>query len=325
MRTPELPHVAILLATYNGERFIEQQLRSLTENQTPFTLHWIDDHSGDGTRELVRRLCASVGIPLTEWHQTERQGVPGTFFQLLDCVEADIYLFCDQDDIWQAGKIDATVACLVSDLEKPVLCLSDPLAFHDGSPETHYRTLDILRTTPEVALQESRAFMSVVGYGHTEGFTRPLRDLYLKHKSIARSHALMHDLWMYDIALASGSVRLLSNAPTTLYRWHRTNASEAASSWRGNGIGRVTMTWKQHQWLRRRLAQNARGFLKAAPTLPPGANMERLLASAQLVSKLDQRHSLISAFRLLRRRVLWPNLRLAAGLAAVCLWSNASV
>jgi len=59
------------------------------------------------------------------------RGVPGTFFQLLECVDADIYLFCDQDDIWQRGRIDATVAHLLPDLASPVLCSSDPLMFYD--------------------------------------------------------------------------------------------------------------------------------------------------------------------------------------------------
>jgi rhamnosyltransferase len=94
-------NVAVLLATYNGGEYVDQQIRSLKENATPSTLHWLDDHSSDNTRSAVRASALTMGIPLCAWHQPRHQGVPGAFFQLIECVEADIYLFCDQDDIWQ--------------------------------------------------------------------------------------------------------------------------------------------------------------------------------------------------------------------------------
>ena len=48
------PKVAVLLATFNGGPFVDEQIRSLAANNTPFTLHWLDDHSTDNTREIVR-------------------------------------------------------------------------------------------------------------------------------------------------------------------------------------------------------------------------------------------------------------------------------
>src|ERR1700729_1913701 len=93
-------NVAILLATYNGAKFVETQILSLKENRTPFTIHWIDDHSTDDTRLIVRECARSAGIPVKEWHIELHLGVPGVFFELLERAEADIYLFCDQDDIW---------------------------------------------------------------------------------------------------------------------------------------------------------------------------------------------------------------------------------
>src|SRR5207249_3722411 len=112
VNTQQHPKVALLLATYNGARFVEPQIRSLKENSVPFTLHWIDDHSTDDTRDAVRASALDSRIDFVEWHQPQHKGYPGAFFQLLECVDADIYLFCDQDDIWQPGKIDATVANL---------------------------------------------------------------------------------------------------------------------------------------------------------------------------------------------------------------------
>ena len=315
--------VAILLATHNGARFIDRQIRSLAENFVRFTLHWIDDHSTDNTRELVRSLVLENGIALCEWHDSRRHGVPGAFFHLLTCVHADIYLFCDQDDIWQAGKIDATAATLTPLVSVPVLCFSNAWMFRNDEPDRLYRLSEVVGVAVEDALQESRLFMAVLPHGHTQGFTRALRDIFVEHEAIARTHAIMHDLWMYDIAVAAGEARYLSEAPTTLYRTHGRNCGDAFNSWRGDGIGRISMTWSQHQTLRRALALHATGFTLAAPTLPAGPKLDRLLEVARLVSTLHRRQSPTELVRLVRRGVVWPNTRLAAGLSVACLCSDA--
>jgi rhamnosyltransferase len=315
--------VAVLLATYNGGRYIEQQLRSLKLNDVNFTLHWLDDHSTDNTREIVRAVTQSLGIDLREWHQADHLGVPQSFFQILDCVEADIYLFCDQDDIWQPGKISATVAELRSDLESPVICFTDPLLFRDDAPGKYYRVLDAMGVSPRMAMQESRIFMTVVGYGNTQGFTRPLRELYIRHRDIAREHAVGHDVWMYELAVASGSARLLAGAPTTLYRWHANNASEGLGGWGSATTPRPTTTWRQHQYLRRTLARNAQGFILASSTLPQTPKLARLIYIAQLVSTIHKRQSPSSLIKLMRNEAMWACKRLSLESAAVCLCSNA--
>jgi glycosyltransferase involved in cell wall biosynthesis len=324
MQEPKDVEVAVLLATYNGARFIEQQIESLTANSTPFTLHWLDDYSTDNTREVVRAVALRNNVALKEWHQPKHLGVPGTFFQLLELVETDIYLFCDQDDIWQPGKIDATVATLIPDIALPVLCCTDSLIFKDGSPETSYRFSDLARIKPEVALQGSRLFMSLFVNGHTQGFTRPLRDIYMTHKHIARAYAFVHDEWMYIIATAAGAVRLMSAAPTVLYRWHRNNASGAALTWEGKSKGYIGITWRQQQYVRRGIARHARGFLLAAPTLPTSPKLKSLLEIGRMIATIDRRQSPLALIRLALRGGIWPNTRQAMRLAAVCLCSDAT-
>jgi glycosyltransferase involved in cell wall biosynthesis len=323
MAIQQHPKVAVLLATYNGAKHIEPQIRSLRENTIQFTLHWLDDHSTDNTREAVRTSASNSGIELKEWHQPQRQRVPGAFFQLLECVDADIYLFCDQDDIWQPGKIDATVANLLPDLASPVLCFSDPLVFKDGEPELRHRLSDVFGAKLAVAMQESRVFMTILAPGHTQGFTRPLRDLFLRHKDIARAYVPCHDWWMYIIAVASGSARILSNAPTTLYRRHGNNMSAALFRWSGKGVGHFAATWSLQQLLRRAIARGAEGFVLASATLTPGPQLDRLLAIARLVATLDRRQSPAALIRLARLGAMWPNRRGAIWLAAACLCTDA--
>jgi hypothetical protein len=314
--------VAVLLATRNGAAHIGQQLESLTQNVTPFTLHWLDDHSTDDTRSIVRARALRLGIELKEWHQGEPQRLPGAFFQLLECVDADIYCFCDQDDIWQPGKIDTAVSHLLPDLTSAALCFSDSLMFYDDRPAVVRPVSEVFGSRPRKAMEESRVFMTVIAPGHTQGFTRPLRDLYLAHKTVARAYARNHDAWMYLIASAAGSVRMLANVPTALYRQHADNVTAALLS-SGRRLDRRTLTWKQYQSLRPRIARHAQGFILASPTLAPGEKLERLVALARRVATLDRRQSAADLFSLASAGALWPNRLWALGFAAACLWSDA--
>lgn len=324
MQAPADARVAVLLATYNGAPYLGQQLESLTRNVTRFSLHWLDDHSTDDTRSVVRERARSVGIELKEWHQARRQGLPGTFFQLLESVDADIYFFCDQDDIWQPGKIDTAVAALTPELASPVLGFSDSLMFYDDEPEAVRRVSEVFGSRPRRAMEVSRAFMSVIAPGHTQCFTRPLRELYLAHKDVARAYARNHDAWMYLIASAAGSVRMLADTPTALYRQHEANVT-AGLLRGGRRLDRRALTWKQYQALRPRVARHAQGFVLASTTLVPSERLERLVALARRVATVDRRQSVASVLRLASAGALWPNRRWALGFAAVCLCSDAVV
>lgn len=314
------PKVAVLLATHNGARFVEPQIASLKDNAAAFTLHWLDDHSTDNTREVARAAAASAGIDLKEWHQPQHERLPGAFFRLMECVDADIYMFCDQDDIWQPGKIDAVVANLRPDVGSPVLCFSDCLMFDNDAPGVFQRVSDVLDINTPAALEESRTFMSPPAAGHTIGFTRPLREIFLKHKDVARAYAFNHDWWMYVVAQASGTPRMLVDVPTTLYRQHGNNATGVFFK---RGIRYLASTWRIQRVLRQHLSRQAEGFVLAAPLLPPGPKRDRLVALAKLVATVDRRLSPAALVRLARRGVMWPNARRAAWFAASCLYSDA--
>jgi glycosyltransferase involved in cell wall biosynthesis len=323
MQIRKPPRVAVLLATYNGAEFVEAQIKSLTDNSTAFCVHWLDDHSTDKTREVVRDAARNLGIDLKEWHRPQHCGVPDAFFLLLESADADVYLFCDQDDIWQPGKIDVTVESLLPDIASPAICFSDPLMFYNDEPQVFYRLSKVLDMKAPAALQASRAFMTNPSAGQSIGLTKPLRDLYLRHKDIARTHAFMHSWWMYIIANASGQSRMLHDAPTTLYRQHGSNVTTPFYSRSRKGIRHLIATWRlQHRW-RCGMSKQARGFILASDTLEPGPKLERLLSLARLVATLDKRQSPLALVRLAFRGAMWPSWRRMLWLSAACLCSDA--
>lgn len=326
MEVQQPARVAVLLATYNGARFIEQQVRSLAKNRTSFALHWVDDHSTDNTREIARATAQSENIELNEYHQPQHLGIPHTFFQLLECVEADIYLFCDQDDIWQPGKIDATVANLLPETASPVLCYSDTLRYHEDQPDM-CRPMSVVWGKARFAAALQRPpifgmFSPAVAIGHTQGFTRPLREMFLSHKSIARSYAWMHDIWIYDLAIATGAVRMFSTEPTVLWRQHGNSFN---SGFGGPGrLGTIKKSWGRVQMFRQKVSRHAQGFILSAPTLPPSRNLDRLLELAKRVSHLDRRQPPADLVRLVNLGATPASLQARRWYYAACLCSDAT-
>jgi rhamnosyltransferase len=315
--------VAVLLATYNGARYLEPQMRSLAENKTKFTLHWLDDHSIDNTREVVRATARDAAIDLREWHQQGHQGVPGAYFKLLECVEAEVYLFCDQDDIWQPGKIDAFVNALQQDIAAPVLCFSEPLVFGDEKTEKYPPLSEVLGMNAAQCHELPRLFMHNPAFGHSMGFTRRLRDIFLTHLQIAQAYALMHDWWIYVVAQASGSARLLTNVPTTLYRRHGKNWGQFGYVAQSARRFRIARMWRLQQKLRPMIARQAKGFLLAAHTFPSGPKLERLRSLAQIVATLDRRASPAALLRLAHRGAMYPDIDFVIPFAVACLCCNA--
>ena len=99
--------IDLLLATYNGARYLPAQIRSL-QNQTyeDWTLYVHDDGSTDATLDVVRRFAAAdARICLVD--DGRRFGSPAdNFLHLLSLSTAPYAVFCDQDDIWLENKLE---------------------------------------------------------------------------------------------------------------------------------------------------------------------------------------------------------------------------
>ncbi len=142
--------VAIMLSTWNGERFLTEQLGSLLAQEGDFTLKLEirDDGSTDGTVPLLKGfcdrlsertrangLCASLGGPSrlvdASFAQGGNLGFVGSYFELLrqSAENADWYAFCDQDDVWQPDKLQRAIHLL----KQAEHGSTDSNAEHDGT------------------------------------------------------------------------------------------------------------------------------------------------------------------------------------------------
>lgn len=126
--------VIILLSTYNGEKYIEQQINSLLkQTYKNINIYVRDDGSKDGTLEILKKYEEKGEIFLI---QGKNIGFINSFMELLKKVEkADYYSFCDQDDVWNEDKIERAVRALEKEDNDKILLYASNYEFYDSNME----------------------------------------------------------------------------------------------------------------------------------------------------------------------------------------------
>ena len=96
--------ITVLMSTYNGEKYIREQIDSILQQSMPADIMIRDDGSSDGTVDIIEEYI-SKGTPV-ELIKGENVGVIASFFELIKAApEEDYYAFSDQDDYWYPEKV----------------------------------------------------------------------------------------------------------------------------------------------------------------------------------------------------------------------------
>ena len=102
--------IAILMATYNGERYLAEQLDSLlAQTCQDWHLYVHDDGSQDGTIAILNSFASAHPGKMTILDYPPTGGPCKNFMSMLERVEAPYYMFCDQDDVWLPRKIELSI------------------------------------------------------------------------------------------------------------------------------------------------------------------------------------------------------------------------
>lgn len=224
------PTVDILMATYNGERFVGEQIESI-QHQTyqNWRLLVSDDCSSDGTLDVVKAYAAKDSRISVVSEGVRHGGAKENFMSLLVKSCSPYAMFCDQDDVWFPRKIEASLSKLRG-IEgfrpnAPCLVFTDMQVVDSGlnviSPSFERDSnIDPSRTSfPQVLAQS-------LGAGCTMIFNRPLVELMTF--SPAYDDMIMHDHWATIVAAAFGSIGYVDE-PLSYYRQHGDNSIGAVS------------------------------------------------------------------------------------------------
>ncbi|WP_022846901.1 glycosyltransferase family 2 protein [Desulfurobacterium sp. TC5-1] len=222
--------VAILMATYNGEQFLAQQLNSiLTQTYKNWVLLVHDDGSEDGTVDILEEYSIKYPEKVIFINDGLKLGnAKDNFSHLIGiALEKDFeyFFFCDQDDIWIENKIEIflqkfkQIENLREDL--PILLHSD-LRVVDSN-------LDVISDSMwryQKLNPECKTLNYLLVQNNVTGCACAVNRALLKKAYPIGGKAIMHDWWLALVASAFGVVDFISK-PTVLYRQHGKNDTGA--------------------------------------------------------------------------------------------------
>jgi glycosyltransferase involved in cell wall biosynthesis len=233
--------IDILLATYNGERYLCAQIDSiLNQSYQDFRLLIRDDRSTDGTGAILAGYAQQYPDKVVLLSSDENLGVKGNFSELMEQSAAPYLMFADQDDIWQKEKVEKSLKA-IQELENERM---QPLLVHTDLQVVNEQ-LELLDSSfwryagLNPALSSlNRLLVQNMVTGCTVIFNRQLLEIALP----IPAEALMHDWWLALVASAFGRIESLAE-PMMLYRQHGANnlgAQKFSSlSWCWKGMKKV--------------------------------------------------------------------------------------
>lgn len=211
-------NVAVLMSTYNGDKYIKEQLDSLfNQYDVEINLFIRDDLSTDNTVDIIKNypqpitLIENKGINI---------GVGRSFMELIYTVgmEYDFIALCDQDDIWEADKLVQAIR-MIENKDRPTLYCSNQLLVDDNNKEIGMRHQGMLETS----------YLQILTNNHFTGCTMvwngKLQEQLVCDKKRPTCELLsirIHDVWIAMVASITGDIVYDPNSYIR-YRQHANN------------------------------------------------------------------------------------------------------
>lgn len=230
-RSMNSPHsaksVAILLCTRNGDRFLPQQLDSLrAQTHSNWKVWASDDSSTDSTLGVL-------GAYAGRWERGQMSIRPGpgkgfvANFLSLACdvsIEADYFAFCDQDDVWDADKLERALTWLATvPAGTPALYCARSRLIDEAGGDVGFSPLFARPATFRNALVQS------IAGGNTMVFNRAARKLLVA--AGADVDVITHDWWLYMLVTGCGGTARYDFHASVRYRQHGRNLVGSNASW----------------------------------------------------------------------------------------------
>ncbi len=214
------PKVDILLATYNGEKYIKEQVESIL-NQTYENIQIIisDDCSTDKTRQVLKEYENNEKIKI--FYQEKNLGYVKNFEFLLKQVESNLYMLSDQDDVWKKEKVEKSVEKIES--EKLDLVFGD-LEVVDENLNTLYKSYNRYMHLIHKIKKYQKDYRLQYLYNCMTGCTIISRKNWIDKvlPFPTNSKYMIHDYWLGLVIALNGKVGYIEE-PYILYRQHGKN------------------------------------------------------------------------------------------------------
>lgn len=230
LQMAENSKIAILLATYNGENFISEQLDSLfSQTIQNFKIYVRDDGSTDNTINILKKYIKKNPNKITLLNdKTLHRGARDSFLWLLENVESQYFMFCDQDDVWLPYKIEHTLKKMTeTELKNPgkAVMIHTDLKIVD-------KDLNVINSSfwnwGKFNVDLNRHFnFAALGNVFT-GCTMMINSAAKKYIFPINTNIKLHDEWIGLTIVKNGIVDNLKEQ-TMLYRQHGNNVCSAGN------------------------------------------------------------------------------------------------
>lgn len=225
--------ISVVLSTYNGEKYIIEQLKSIVEQTCqPDEIIISDDHSEDDTVNLVEKYVKHYELQhlICVIQNDSQVGVVKNFERATECCTGNIVFFCDQDDVWEKNKIYimahyfqdndvAAVFCnaIITDknLKSQGITQWDKIRFSPNTGNTEQCIYNRTEIIPEL-----------LKHNVMTGMCMAIRREVATFFGIPRG--TLHDSWLAWISTINGKVVAI-NIPLVRYRQHSNNVIGANS------------------------------------------------------------------------------------------------
>lgn len=232
--------VQILLSTYNGERYLQEQLDSIIkQSYADWVLTIRDDGSTDGTLKIVEKYVQKYPDKIN-YFSDANIGACQSFLALADQADKSCvyYAFCDQDDVWKEDKLERAVQQMVKSEEQQ----------GNDKPVLYCSALDIVDENRRfIQKKDMSIFSSRMRFGNAlvenvcTGCTMVVNKLLLESvQNLSKEFMdkiLMHDWWMYLYASCFGVV-IYDSYSGIQYRQHQNNVV-------GEKVGFFSRLWSK--------------------------------------------------------------------------------
>lgn len=208
------PTIIVLLSTYNGEKYLKEQIESILQ-QTLADNIWIivrDDGSSDDTLCILEMYRKREKL---SYYQGKNIGSAKSFHELLrNSPQAEYYAFADQDDIWLPHKLENAIKAM-KNKKGPLLYGTKKIVVDEK-----LQRLDNKDTTPQLDGPLNVFLHRNEISGCTICINNKLRLIYLQGKHI--TEGAYHDSWLVKLASLFGEI-VFSEEAQILYRQHDNN------------------------------------------------------------------------------------------------------
>ncbi|MFY9589617.1 glycosyltransferase family 2 protein [Rickettsia endosymbiont of Halotydeus destructor] len=212
--------LAIILCTYNGQNYLQEQLDSYkSQNYKKWELFISDDNSTDATIDIIKKFkIANQNHKITLNINKNKLGFVNNFLNATKNISRnfDFYAFSDQDDIWCSKKLERAVDYLKTiRANTPALYCSRTTLYNNSNKKTG---LSPLFSKPP---SFSNALVQSIAGGNTMVFNQAAHNLI--SRAICDTVIISHDWFLYQLVTGAGGKVFYDPSPEILYRQHSDN------------------------------------------------------------------------------------------------------